>query len=86
MKRKDIISLVAVGVIAAFFSWIITGAVFKSPSNRNTLVPTAQVISPTFPDVKNNPAYSSFLNNNAIDPTQTIQIGNSSNSAPFSGH
>jgi hypothetical protein len=46
-------------------------------------VPVFQVISQSFPDFKNDPAYQLFLYQGALDPTQPIQIGNSQNSAPF---
>jgi len=86
MKKvnNNLIKLILVGVVTAAFAWIVSGIIFKSPVH-SAQAPSAPTITSTFPDVKNNPAYNSFLNGNALDPTQTITIGNSSNSTPFSG-
>lgn len=85
MKRQDLISLVFVGLAAAIFALIISSLFFRTPSNRSTSVPTVDVIPTSMPDLKNDPSYSFFLNKNAIDLTQPVQIGNSQNSAPFNG-
>lgn len=85
MKRQDIIRLSLVGVAAAIISYVISGMVFKVPNNRSTSVPTVDVIPTSMPDIKNDPAYNFFLNKNAVDLTQPVQIGNSQNTAPFNG-
>ena len=84
MNRKDISLLVVVVLIAAGFAFFIAGAIF-SPKKYSTEVPVIQPIDGTFPDTKNDPAYSSFLNPNGLDLTVPVQIGDSQNSDPFSG-
>ena len=85
MKRDDIIKIVLVAGISAIASLIIAGAIFNSPAKHNQKVPQVTAISTTFPDVANDPNYTGIFNSNALDPTQPVQIGNSQNSAPFSG-
>jgi hypothetical protein len=84
MRQKDIAALIFVAAIAAVISFLVAGAVF-SPKKYSTQVPVAQDIDGTFPDVKNDPAYSSYLNPNGLDLTVPVQIGDSQNTAPFSG-
>jgi hypothetical protein len=83
MKRRDILSLSVTAILTGLVSLLIANAIFQTPQNRRTEVPTAAPISPTFPDVKNDPVYKSFLNENALDPTHPIQIGESRNRSPF---
>jgi len=83
MKRKELITVVVVAIASGLLSLVIAGALFSSPSQRNSKVPLVQPISSTFPDVKNDPNYNFFLNPSALDPTQPIQIGNSQNNTPF---
>ncbi|OGL26184.1 hypothetical protein A3E49_03240 [Candidatus Saccharibacteria bacterium RIFCSPHIGHO2_12_FULL_49_19] len=84
MRQKDLAVLALVGITAAIISFFVAGAIF-SPKKYSTKVPTVQKISSQFPDVKNDPTYNSFLNPQALDLTVPVQIGNSQNSAPFSG-
>ncbi|MEX1995193.1 MAG: hypothetical protein WD887_00235 [Candidatus Saccharimonadales bacterium] len=84
MKKKDTLSLIVTGVITGVISLLIASAIFQTPASRRTQVQTASPISPTLPDVKNEPVYKSFLNDKALDPTQPIQIGGTSNNSPFS--
>ena len=83
MKRKDIMMLVVVALITGIISLLITNVIFSTPKDRGAKVPTVGVMPTALPDVKNDPAYKAFLNSNAIDPTQPVQIGNSQNSTPF---
>jgi hypothetical protein len=85
MKKNDIALIAGVAVVTAIFSLIITSLLFSSPKHRGDNVPVAQPITTTFPDVKNDPDYSSFLNTNALDPAQPVQVGKSQNSQPFNG-
>jgi len=86
MKRKDIAMLVVVALIAAVLSLLITNVIFSTPSNRSAKVPTVDVVPTSLPDIKNDPSYKAFLNSNALDPTQPVQIGNSQNSTPFNSN
>lgn len=83
MKRQDVVRLVSVGLVTAFLSFVVSSVIFSVPKNRSSKVPTADVIPTSMPDLKNDPAYHSFFNSNAIDLTQTVQLGNSQNTAPF---
>lgn len=84
MKQKDIASLVAVGLAAAVFSLFASKLLFSS-GQKPSKVPVVQAVSPEFPDVKNDSAYTPIFNNKALDPTQLIQIGNTQNNTPFNG-
>jgi len=85
MQRKEIATISVFGVLAAVISFIVAGMLFNSPAKHTATAPTVQPITSSFPDVKNDPSYSFFLNSSALDPTQPIQIGNSQNSQPFNG-
>jgi len=83
MKRKELIPLVGAALLCAIIAFILSMLVFKGPA-KNTKVPTAEDVSTQFPDVKNDPKYSSIFNKNALDPAQPIKVDNN-NSKPFSG-
>ena len=84
MKHKDVAALVAIAIFAAVLAFGISGKFFKS-SSRDFKVPVVEEVNGTLPDVRNQSDYSAIFNENAIDPTQPVQIqGN--NSAPFGGH
>jgi hypothetical protein len=85
MKREDIYIIVGVAVVAAIFSLILTNLIFGGPKKRGEKVPVSRAITATFPDIKNDPAYSTFLNTNALDPAQPIPVGKSQNNQPFNG-
>lgn len=82
MNRKGLPMIISVAVGAAIISFIIANFAFQPPP-RNTKVPQVEAIKDSFPDVKNDSSYSSFLNAQALDPTQTVQIGGSQNTNPF---
>ena len=85
MKQNDIIKVVLVAGFSAIISFVIAGAIFNSPAKHDQKVPVVQSINPAFPDVANDPSYNVIFNSNALDPTQNVQIGNSQNTAPFTG-
>jgi hypothetical protein len=83
MKRRDIVILIGVAVISGIFSLVLANALF-SPKKLTQKVPVVQKISDSFPDVKNDPTYNSFLNDKALDLTQPVQIGpHNQNQKPF---
>ena len=84
MMQKNIVLLIGVGFMAALISFLVTSTIFGT-SNNKTKVPIILPIDGTFPDVKNDSAYSSFLNPQALDLTVPVQIGDNQNSDPFSG-
>jgi hypothetical protein len=79
MKQKDLALIIVVVFISAVFSLILSKQTIGSPKNRQTPVEVVHKISDSFqlPDKK-------YFNDNSIDPTQIIQIGNDNNNpAPF---
>lgn len=83
MRQKDIVLIGSAALVAAVIALIFSGMVFNPPTERVS-VPVIDKIEPTFPDVKNDSDYNSFLNKDALDPTQPVQIGGSQNTSPFS--
>jgi hypothetical protein len=84
MKQKDYITLGIIVFIAAIFSVVLAGRIFGGISKKHNLTaPEVQNISSTFPDIKNDSSYKSVFNNNALNPTQLIQIGTDQNSSTF---
>ena len=84
MKQKDIASLVLVAGVAALFSFVMSRVIFKGAFEK-TKVPVVQALSSDFPQVRGDPNYKVIFNEQALDPTQLIQIDNSKNSQPFVG-
>ena len=83
MKTKDLMKVILIAVISGIISIIVAGAIFKKPI-KNAQVPVVEPISTSFPQVSTDSNYQAIFNNNSLDPTQLIQIGNSQNSVPFS--
>jgi len=80
VKQKDIALIIIVVFLSGIVSFFVSNAVFVTSSNRQQQVEVVEAIDSNFP--KPNVKY---FNNQAIDPTQLIQIGNSTNSNPFNG-
>ena len=78
MKRKDFLMIVMVVVIAAIFSVVVSGMFITTPEDREQ---TVEVAEPITSDLQRPPA--DYFNQEAINPTQTIQIGDDSNEQPF---
>jgi hypothetical protein len=83
MKRKDIVILLVAGLVTGFISMIIAGVVFN-PAAKRAKAPVAEPLSTSLPDIKNDTAYSNFLNKDALDPAAPVKLGNSQNNKPFS--
>jgi len=79
MKQKDILVIAAIVIASAVIAAVVSNLVFK-PGNRQEKVEVVQPISADFPE-----ADSRFFNKRAVDPTQTIEIGEGSNADPFKG-
>lgn len=71
MKQKDIALILVVVIIAGFSSFFISKKLFAGEKNRSEEVKTVEAISTEFtqPDPK-------YFNDQSINPTQTIIIGN----------
>lgn len=82
MKRKDFIPVIGAAVLAGVFALILS-SVFFNPPKHDSKVPAVESLDTKLPDVKNDPAYNSFLNDKALDPTQPVQISPGENNVPF---
>jgi hypothetical protein len=83
MKQKDLLVIGLVAVVAAIFSFVISGAIFGTSKENLIKVPEVQPISSSFPSPSTDETYQAFYNDKALDPTQLIQIGGNNNTAPF---
>jgi len=80
MKQKDIAVLIIVVFVSAISSFFISKWLFASPKSRQTKIEIVTPITADFPTPD-----SKYFNSNALDPTQLIQIGDSTNTQPFNG-
>lgn len=78
MKRKDLALILVIVVISASISFLISKKIFNSPTKRQQKAEIVQVISSdlTLPDKQ-------FFNENSVNPTKLITIGQSPNTEPF---
>jgi hypothetical protein len=86
MRKQDQTIIIVIAIISAVISLILASVLFGSPTKRNATVPIVQTIGTSLPDIKNDSSYNSFLNSNAIDPSQPVQTGSSQNQSPFNSH
>lgn len=77
MKRQDIAILIAVVGFAAIFSFVASGFLFKA-GDQNLTAEKVDPITADFPAPDNR-----VFNDNALNPTKLIQIGDGSNPQPF---
>lgn len=80
MKQKDIALIIIIAFVSAIASFFISRAIFSSPSDRDTKVEKVENISAEFTTPP-----SKYFNAQSVNPTLLIQIGNSTNSNPFTG-
>jgi hypothetical protein len=80
MKQKDIVLIIVIVFVSGILSFFVSRLIFAAPQSRQQAVEVVDPISTDFPIPG-----SKYFNNNSIDPTQLIQIGGSSNLAPFNG-
>lgn len=80
MKQKDITLILVIVIISAVASFFVARAVFAAPKDRQV---KAEVVSPL--SVGFNSPSKKYFNENAVNPTQQIRIGDSANVTPFSG-
>ncbi len=78
MKQKDILTVVVIVIISATFSFVISNLLINTPKNQQQKVEVVEPIGAEFvrPDSK-------YFNDKSINPTQKIQIGDSTNTKPF---
>lgn len=78
MKTKDITLLIVVGIASTVFALAISSLLFSSHKNQQQKVEVVKAINPEF----NTPS-KTYFNEESINPTQNITIGNSDNQNPF---
>ncbi len=83
MKQKDIITIVTVASISAVFSFILSGKLFDPPKDRSTKVEVVQKITADFPTPSSDARFKRYFNDQSINPTKLIQIGDTTNTNPF---
>ncbi len=81
MKQKDIALIIVIVAISGIVSFFVSRLVFTPAKDKQQKV---EVVAPITTDF-NTPS-SKYFNQNSIDPTQTIQIGQNANPAPFNTH
>ncbi|MEK7153011.1 MAG: hypothetical protein AAB834_03625 [Patescibacteria group bacterium] len=80
MKQKDVALIIVLIAVSGIISFVASGMVFGKPADRQQKAEIVDVISSDFSLPE-----ATYFNSNSVDPTQLIQIGNSSNPNPFNG-
>lgn len=80
MKQKDILLIVTIAIISGVFSFIVSGSIFVTPSNRQQEVEVVDKITTEFTAPSD-----TYFNENSVNPSQTIQLGSGGNDNPFNG-
>lgn len=79
MKKQDIAIIILIVAISALAAYLIGRAIVGDPQQQAVQVPTVEAISTNVEEPDNR-----VFNDNAINPTVEINIGDSSNRQPFS--
>ena len=78
IKQNDIALIILIISFTLVVSWFAAGSVINSPDNRSQ---TVEVVRPISSDFALPP--TSVFNDDAINPTELIQIGEGDNEKPF---
>lgn len=78
MKKNDMAILIIVAAVAGIFSFAISQVAFGGAGKKNL---SAEVVDPISADFQK--PDTNVFNENAINPTKLIQIGDGSNTNPF---
>lgn len=78
MKQKDIAVIVIAVVVSGMLSYFLSRLLFASPEKLQTTVEVIEPITAEFPQPD-----SRYFNENSVNPTQTIIIGDAQNQQPF---
>ena len=78
MKQKDIALILVMVFISAILALLLSKFVFAKPAARQQTAEKVDAISAEFPQPP-----SKYFNSDSVNPTQQIEIGNSSNPNPF---
>lgn len=79
MKQKDVILIVFVIGLSAILSFFLSGFIVGDPASDPLSVERVEPITSEF-----NAPSDEFFNEDAVNPTQLIRIGDGGNVAPFS--
>lgn len=79
MKQKDILLLAMVVIISTVVALVVSNLLIGSPKKTEQQVETVQKITTDFPSPD-----KAYYNDQAINPTKDITIGNTNNPDPFS--
>jgi hypothetical protein len=78
MKQKDIALLIGVAGASMIVSILLSRLILVTPKNRQQQVEVVQVINSDFPTPDSN-----YFNEESVNPTKLIQIGDTTNQEPF---
>jgi hypothetical protein len=78
MKQKDLTVILITVFISAVISIFLSKAFISSPKNRHEQVEVVTPIDSTFPEPD-----KKYFNENSVDPTKNISIGDNNNKRPF---
>lgn len=78
MKQKDLAMILVVSFISAVLSFVVSNMVFSSEKSRSLESDKVTAITTDFvaPDKK-------YFNEESVNPTQIIRIGDNTNNQPF---
>lgn len=80
MKQKDLALILVIVIISSFASFFIGRTMFAKPESRQVKAEVVDPISMAF----DSPS-KKYFNENAVNPTQQIRIGDSTNVTPYNG-
>jgi hypothetical protein len=78
IKQTDIAMIILITAVSLVAAYLIGGAIINTPESRSTEVEIAVPISSEFPEPD-----SRIFNENSINPTEKIEIGDSNSDKPF---
>lgn len=81
MKRKDFLLIGMVIVISIVFALVLSSLLIGSPQSHQQEAEVVQAITDTFP-----PPDKKYFNDQSVNPTKVITIGDNANPAPFTGN
>ena len=80
MKQKDIALILVIAVVSGVISFLVSGKIFVTPQNRSQKVEVVDKLSTDF-----QPPSNKYFNDQSVDPSQTVEVGENNNQSPFDG-
>jgi hypothetical protein len=78
VKQKDLALVAVIAIVSGILALVVSRWLFGSPQNTQQKAEVVDVITADFPQPP-----SKYFNTSAVNPTQQIEIGASSNPNPF---